>query len=165
MRSLFIFSFFVFITWSCSSPKIAIDKLIMKQGKYYSINSKNPYAGKVISKFDNGNIASIIEMKNGVPNGKWVAYGYKNEVVQEGSYNPIDVSNDALLMNSTISRLNVCTTKEGAIEFTDIFLVTDTPDKKVENIKAQVSTFLKSRSIVIKGDSINEIKYVKGELE
>lgn len=167
MRLLTIIILFAFFIEGCTSSKITIDNLQMIQNKYYLAGTQKPYSGKVISKFDNGDVSSVIEIKEGVPNGKWIAYGYKNEIVQEGSYYPINVSNETEFMQDSIKRLNICFTKEGLMEFTDVFLITNEPDKKKGgNINSQIIfTFLKNHSIVIKGDTINEIKYVKGELD
>lgn len=166
MKLFFIIIFPILILLGCSNSKVNIDGLQIRQGKYYSLNAQKPFSGEAISKFDDGNIASIIELKEGVPNGKWITYGYKQEIIQEGFYHPINVSNETEFMKDSIKRLNVCTTKEGEIEFTDIFLITDKNDKKdVGNEKSKITAFLKKRSILIKGDTINEIKYARGELE
>lgn len=150
---------------ACSPTKVSIDELSLKESRYFYLHSKQPYTGEAISKFDNGKISSMIKFKNGVPDGKWFAYGYKGEIIQEGYYHSIDISNEDKFKGEAFLRLNICTTKEGPVEFTDIILVS----KKRENItvenKNKLRDFLKSKSINIKGDSINEIRYTKGELE
>jgi hypothetical protein len=166
MRCIIIFALWIFSTWGCSSPKVGLDELKMRQNKYYFGSSQKPYSGKIISKYDNGYISNIIEMKDGIPNGKWVVYGYKKEIIQEGFYNPITVSNEADFFKNSIKRLNVCTTKEGEVEFKDILIITDASDKKeLGDEKSKILAFLRSHSMIVNGDTINEIKYVRGELE
>ncbi|WP_116543014.1 toxin-antitoxin system YwqK family antitoxin [Pontibacter virosus] len=141
-----------------------MDQLQERKGTYYL--NKKPFNGKAVSKFDNGNISGFIEFKNGIPNGKWIAYGYAGEIVQEGSFQPIIVNSNNSLTSDDIKRINLCTTREGAIEFTDVYVIVETNgilDKS--RMKANVNAFLKSESISIKGDSINEIKIVKGEID
>lgn len=141
-----------------------MDKLQVKENRYY-LHGEKPYTGKVVSKFDNGGISSIIQMKNGIPDGKWTAYGYKGEIMQEGSYYPVNVSNENMFKDDNFIRLNVCNTKEGTIEFTNVFVVTKSIEPRdVGNYKNKILDFLKSKSINIKDDSINEVKYVKAEL-
>jgi antitoxin component YwqK of YwqJK toxin-antitoxin module len=83
MRILLLSSLFIFLRLGCSSSRVNIDRLQIRQGKYYLINSSKLYNGKVVFKHDNGNVSNIIEIKEGVPDGKWIAYGYKKEIVQE----------------------------------------------------------------------------------
>lgn len=163
MRLIYVFVA-SFILLGCSSTKVSIDNLQVKENRYY-LQGKKPYTGKVISKFDNGSVASVIQIKNGIPDGKWVAYGYKGEIVQEGSYQPVNISEENMFKNNNFIRLNVCNTKEGAIEFTDVFVVTESIEPNVRDYKNEILAFLKSKSINIKGDSINEVKYVKAELD
>ena len=165
MRLLYLGLFVTFI-FGCSSRGVTIEDLQIKNNKYYLNNSKTPYSGKVVSKFEDGGISDIVEMKDGIPNGKWVAYGYNKEVIQEGTYCPFDVEREAEFATSNISRFNVCITKEGSIEFTNVFLITDDTNKvERESLKPQVFLFLKNYIVLFKGDTINEIRYLKGELE
>lgn len=165
MRLLFSISLFVLLFSGCSSSKVNIDRLQVKQSRYYLPNSSKPYSGKVVFRYENGDVSNVVEIKNGVPDGKWIAYGYKKEIVQEGSYTPIDLRNEVDFFTDSINRLNVCVTKEGMAEFTDILLITDRPNKKdADDEKKRILAVLKSHSILIKGDTINEIKYVKNEL-
>ena len=167
MKYIFLKICFLFICISCTNSNITIDHLFINQGKYYLQDSNNPYSGKVVTKFENGNISNVIELKNGIPNGKWIAYGYKNEIVQEGMYTPIEINSlDTLFTNLNIGRLNVCHTKEGSKEFTDVFLITNNSYKtKERDIKTYVSQYLKNHLIIPKEDSIYEIICLKGELE
>jgi hypothetical protein len=163
MKLYFVFAI-ILILGGCTPTKVSIDKLQVKESRYYLKNEK-PYTGEVVSSFDNGSIASIIQMKGGVPNGRWVAYGYKGEIVQEGNYQPVHISNEELFSNSNVVRLNVCNTKEGQIEFTDVYVVSKSiPDINLEQYKHQLLSFLKTKSVTVKGSSINEIKYVVAEL-
>jgi hypothetical protein len=149
----------------CSPAKVSISKLTLKNSLYYYLQTKQPYTGEVLIKFDNGKTASVINIKNGVPDGRWVAYGYQGEIVQEGVYQPVDISTEFFFKGSDFIRLNVCTTKEGSVEFTDIFLVTNTPEKTYSEDKDKILAFLKTKSINIIDDNIHEIKYVTAEVE
>lgn len=86
--------------------------------------------------------------------------------MQEGNYVPVDISNDGSFKYKNIIRLNLCTTKEGNAEFTDAFIITNTPTQyREEEFKPILNAYLKSHTIVIKEDSLHEIKFVKGELD
>jgi hypothetical protein len=163
MKFYFVFAA-VLIFGGCTPTKVSIDKLQVRENRYYLKNEK-PYTGEVVSNFDNGSIAGIIQMKDGVPNGRWVAYGYNGEIVQEGNFQPLSISNESLFSNINVVRLNVCNTKEGKIEFTDVYVVSKSiTDFNIEQYKHQLLSFLKYKSVIIKGDSINEIRYVVAEL-
>lgn len=166
MKSLFLICVISVLSLGCSDTQIHEDLLQLRQGKYYFQRSSTPYTGKVVSKFDDGNISSIIDVKQGIPNGKWIAYGYQKEIVQEGSYTPIDLSAEPDFFQEGIYRLNVCVTREGGFEFTEILLLTETPGKKdTTKETVRILNVLKKHAIQLKGDTISKIKYVTGELE
>lgn len=165
MKLSLLLCLFMHLLLSCSSSNTSIDCLQIKQSKYFLPNSSKPYTGEVVFKHYNGEVSNIFKIKNGVPDGEWIAYGYKKEIVQKGFFKPIDLSDEIELLHDSIARLNVCTTKEGEIEFTDILLITDVPNKKsIGNERDKILAVLKKHSIAIKGNAINEIKYVRGEL-
>ena len=163
MKFYLIFSILLTF-WSCTQKNVSIDKLQIKENRY-CLKNDTPFTGEAVSNYDNGTIACIIQMKDGVPNGRWVAYGYKGEVVQEGNYQPISEINEELFDNSNIIRLNVRNTKEGIIEFTDVYVVLKSIQTfNIKMHKNQLLSIIKSNSVIIKGDTINEIKYVVAEL-
>ncbi|HEY8389133.1 MAG TPA: hypothetical protein VIK74_11040 [Parasegetibacter sp.] len=152
------------ILCGCFPSQISLDKLQIEANQYCLKNGK-PYTGKVISHFDNGNVASIIQMKDGVPNGRWIVYGYKREIIQEGNFHPVSTIPDDIFNNSNIVRLNVCNIKEGINEFTNVYIVANsTGNYNTGQYKRKLLSFLINKSITVKGDSINEIKCVAAEL-
>ena len=60
---------------SCSSKK-SFEDLYLKDDQYCLKETKSPFTGEVIIRFKSGNISNKIEMKDGIPNGKWISYGY-----------------------------------------------------------------------------------------
>lgn len=166
MRVFIFFCSILILVFGCTSSDVNINRLQIRQNKLYEVGSSNPFTGKVILNHDDGSLSNTFELKNGIPDGKWVAFGYENEIVQEGSYNPIDLSSEPSFFADSVKRLNICFTREGDVEFTDIFLVTDVKNKKpIENEKSRILGFLRAHSIAIKGDTINKIEYVVNELE
>jgi hypothetical protein len=151
-----------FLISSCTPTEVTLDKLELRESKYFLIDSEKPFNGKLITEFEKGKVASEIPVKEGIPKGKWLAYGYHHEIVQEGKFNPIDVNNEKEFINRGVKRINICDTKEGNIEFTKIYVIYD---KQIENfdLKAQILSLLRDRSIHIKGDTIEKIIYVPGE--
>jgi hypothetical protein len=165
MKFLFAFYFAMLLLYGCSDLKVDVERLQLIDGKYYLANSSKPYSGEVIFTFDNGDISNLVEMKGGVPNGKWFAYGYKKEVIQEGVYKPLDLSNDELFFQDRIRRINICITKEGGSEFTDILLITDMPyDKLPAEKMRRIASLIKKSTEFVFDDTINQVKFVKGEL-
>ncbi|MGF6928963.1 hypothetical protein QFZ48_004463 [Chitinophaga sp. W2I13] len=65
-----------------------------------------PFSGIAVIKFDNGKVSNSIHFKNGIPDGKWTAYGYQGEIVQEGKYTPIPIDNSNELFEN-IKRISV----------------------------------------------------------
>jgi hypothetical protein len=57
-----------------------------KDQKTYLKSTGKLFTGRVIRKFDNGIIASMVTYKNGMPNGKWYTNGFDEELIQEGEY-------------------------------------------------------------------------------
>ncbi|PUZ19213.1 hypothetical protein GA0116948_1315 [Chitinophaga costaii] len=163
-KLLCIFSLTILILSSCTLSQQLVSNLELKNNKYYGTESGQLFSGKAITKFDNGIISSSTELKNGIPNGKWFAYGYKNEVIQEGKYIPIF---SAQLGNEKkIERLNVCFGKEGNYLFIDVYAIADKNlISDTINLKRTIEQFLQKENIISNKDSINELKVVIGELE
>ena len=166
MKRVFIASFLIILLFSsCTSSKELVSDLVLKNDRYYKKKSEQPFTGIAITKFDNGVMSSSTELKNGVPNGKWFAYGYKSEIVQEGKYIPV-VTNEPLFVEKNIKRLNVSFGKEGSYSFTDVYVIVEnTLVSDIANLKKDIQQLLQRRNILVNKDSLNEIKIVKGELE
>jgi hypothetical protein len=142
----------------CKSPSF-IDELELKGDKYYAENSKTPYSGNAIARFDDGKLSAKIKFENGVPNGNWYVYGFNNEIIQQGEYKPFSFNSEG------ISRLNLYKFREGDYQYSKVLLITtqqhilDTG--KIE--KALLQFFLE-KSIKFPGDTLPEIQVVPGEL-
>ena len=156
----------IFFILGCAEQEISIDKIQLRQGKYYPIGTKNPYSGKVITTFNNGMVSGSYELKEGVPNGEWVTYGYQSETIQEGTHTPIDVKGEMEFLNDSIIRLSICNFEEGSSIITNIYIVSNAGERTVsKNEKLNVISFLKKHPSLIKADTINEITIITGELE
>ena len=57
----------------------------VRDGLQYIKGSSDPYTGKVLKSFDNGNWQMELDLKDGMPDGKIVTY-YKNGQKKEESY-------------------------------------------------------------------------------
>ena len=57
----------------------------VRDGLQYIKGSSDPYSGKVLKSFDNGNWQMELDLKDGMPDGKIVTY-YKNGQKKEESY-------------------------------------------------------------------------------
>ena len=57
----------------------------VRDGLQYLKGSSDPYTGKVLKSFDNGNWQMELDLKDGMPDGKIVTY-YKNGQKKEESY-------------------------------------------------------------------------------
>src|SRR4051812_43547785 len=156
MKKAFLFYAFVLSIAGCSTSTVSIDQLILKKGRYYAPGSGRAFTGEATLTFDNGTIAGWVQFKNGVPDGRWVAYGYEHEIVQEGSYVPVSINSEAFLKRADIIRFNLCKTKEGKWSFTDAFIVTNTPGTfAAEAFKPQLEDYLRRNGALIQEDTLN----------
>jgi hypothetical protein len=164
-RLFFSIVFQVLILSGCNRPKTLISDLEYREFRYYKKGSSQQYTGTAITNFDDGNLSNSIEIKNGIPNGKWASYGYMGEVIQEGSYSPVNMSDDSFLVAKSVHRLNICFGKEGSYSSTDIDVIVDVAGfTDTSSIKRYIVGFVKQKNILTL-QSDTEIKFMGGELK
>jgi len=142
--------------------------LIIKKSIFYKDSTK-VYSGHAFSKFDDGKISNDVLIENGIPSGKWIAYGYQGEIVQRGSYNPVMLDYVNIEDLKEVQRINICETEEGNERFFDIFIVSNyciksidkTGDKRFLNALLNV---LKIQNVELELNKINKITGVNIEL-
>lgn len=161
-----LFGFQMIVLSSCHPSKVQLSDLIYTDFKYYKKGSDHLFTGTAIAIFENGNISNTIELKDGIPNGKWVAYGYKGEIIQEGYYTPITISEGDLFIKKTVQRINVCFGREGSYSSTIIYVISDTSRLYVDtiNLRNRISQLLtKERSLSVE-ETGYQFKIIANEL-
>ena len=84
-KNIFKLLFIVLIIFSvsCSEEKIiSADKIQVRDGIVYEVNSESPFSGKVIKKYGNGHNKKVTNYQNGVKNGLETMW-YKNGQIKE----------------------------------------------------------------------------------
>ncbi len=75
---------------SFSQQPVALEtQLTMKENKFYS--NEKPFTGQIISLFDNGQQKSLIEVKDGLPNGKAVEYLFDNHFQKKNYQDSVEI--------------------------------------------------------------------------
>ncbi|WP_129716184.1 hypothetical protein [Pedobacter sp. SYP-B3415] len=159
--------FFLLLGEACGNPEASFKELVVKDNLFYK-DSLTVYSGYVFSEFDNGDISSKIPIKNGIPDGKWVAYGYDGEIVQSGTFKPIITGLVTLADLKQVSRINICDTNELKEHFIDIFIVCKALKKNVDKtndkrFRDSLILLLKKRKIALDFNKINKITAVNIE--
>ena len=65
--------------------QVSLDKLERKNGLAYEQGASNPFTGKAFEYFPNGGIKTILEYKNGIPDGEIKSW-YSKDVKQAEGY-------------------------------------------------------------------------------
>jgi hypothetical protein len=153
----------------CTRNHILLEELVIKDGKYFIAEEGiKPFSGIAISKFTNKQASNKISFINGVPNGSWISYGYKGEVIQSGKFEPQVKFIPVVGMIRQVIRVNVCTTVEARNTVIELYIVTHST--QTFDIQRESSAFrgilnhLKSQGITIKNDLIDKIKVVNSEI-
>jgi len=159
----------IFILLSgCSNHETLLKDLKLINNKYFYKEKDIPFTGIVTSAFKTGQISSKVTLKNGIPAGYWVAYGYKGEIVQDGTYRPIYLTYNNVDSIKGIKRINICFTKEGERHFIDLIIITNSRklefDRRSDMYKAVIDTLI-SNKVRIDASLINKISCSKSELE
>lgn len=76
---------FVILFISCNR-EVNEGMVIYKNQKIYLKSTGELFTGRLIRRFDNGRIASLLTYKDGIANGKWYTKGFDEEIIQEGEY-------------------------------------------------------------------------------
>ena len=152
----------------CSSHEALINDLRLINNKYFYKEKDIPFTGIVISQFKTGQISNRVNIKSGIPLGYWVAYGYKGEIVQNGTYQPIYLKYNNVGSIKGMKRISLCFTKEGDRHFIDIFIITNSGKLEFDNrsdiYKALIDTLI-SNKVKIDTSSIDKVLCTKSELE
>lgn len=160
---LFALSFFT----SCKSSEVLQNDLCLEDDKYIRCNTEKAFSGTVITTFDNKQIATKTQFKDGIPDGSWTAYGYQGEIVQTGTYKPIKIENN-FFVGCNISRVNLCTTNENGNIFFDAFIIkapgSNCSSSGMNDYKKQIAVFLKNKKIMSNNDTLNKVRITTGEL-
>ena len=160
---------FLFVVAGCVNSTILVKDLVIKNSFFYK-DSIELYSGHAFTKFENGRISNDILIKDGIPSGEWIAYGYQGEIVQKGSYRPVIFNYIRIEDLKRIQRINICEVEEGSERFIDIFIVSGdfkesvdkTGDRKVRDALVKV---LRTQNIILEPSKINNIIGVDIELE
>lgn len=145
-----------------------IDDMRIVNNKYYYKKNPLSFTGIAISKSETGQILNEVNLKNGVPVGRWKTFGNKGEVVQKGTYQPFYLKNDKVETISGIQRVNICNINEGSRNFIDLFIITN--NSKGEIDKTKYKTYqalidsLNANHITIDMNKIHKIRCVGTEL-
>lgn len=135
---------------------------------FISNNTNVPYTGVAVSKFITGQVSGKTSFLNGVPNGTWFAYGYNNEIIQSGTYQPHLLKSGEIGSIEHAIRMNVCTVREGNQTFIDLYIVTNNNNEfdieKKQPMFNIVVDKLKKEGLTTRTDLINKIRVVKMEL-
>jgi hypothetical protein len=122
---------------ACGCSRVLVDDLVVKENKFYKV-SVIPYSGYAYTWFEDGGISNEIHFKDGVPSGDFTVYGQDGEIVQTGTYKPVNLDLEAMGDLKNIKRLNICETYEGEFNFLDIFLVTNDLKEQVDKQKTKL---------------------------
>ncbi|WP_340201797.1 hypothetical protein [Ascidiimonas sp. W6] len=79
------------VTIPPSSELISMDDATVKYGtqygqQYFANGSKEPYTGFLCARYDNGELESVQQFKDGVGNGIWINYDPDGRKESQGTY-------------------------------------------------------------------------------
>ena len=165
----YLYLLFSLLLIGCHNNRVNLDTLKLFKHKYYADgNHTTPFSGTAVSMFETGHISVNVNFNNGIPDGKWEAFGYDGEVVQNGTHQPISFKNIDIGPTIGVNRINICTTNEGKYTFVDIFLITDSIGKGTDPSSPalidSLRVILKSKGFNIKNE-IHKVISASGEFE
>jgi|GEM_PF-3273763 len=164
MRTIIIV--FTLFLISCKGENFRLTDLRLQNNYYYLKSDTVKFSGGIRILFPNNTVSNEFKFVDGVPNGKWTSYGHKGEVIQEGKYQPIDVSDNNRLVDLGIERLNLCHIKESDISFIDVIVILkehhSNNQKQIEN---QVTDYLNEKNQLLEGDTVNSIQIAQCEID
>ncbi|WP_410208832.1 toxin-antitoxin system YwqK family antitoxin [Fusobacterium sp.] len=82
MKKIIFLLLLVSLFISCGEKEVDISKKQVRNGIIYVINGDQPFSGKFIGKYDNGQIKISEQYKNGEPDGTQISY-YSNGQINE----------------------------------------------------------------------------------
>ena len=82
MKKIAIFLILASLFVSCGEKEVDLSKKQVRDGIVYVVNENQPFTGKLISKFDNGQIEVSEQYRNGQADGPQISY-YSNGQIKE----------------------------------------------------------------------------------
>lgn len=88
MKKLLLLIFSIILLSSCydKEREIDISKKQERNGIVYIINESKPYYGKILRKYDNGQILLLMSYKNGKLDGKYVHFYRNGQIYIDSEY-------------------------------------------------------------------------------
>ena len=88
MKKLLLLIFSIILLSSCydKEREIDISKKQERNGIVYIINESKPYSGKILRKYDNGQILLLMSYKNGKLDGKYVHFYRNGQIYIDSEY-------------------------------------------------------------------------------
>src|ERR1700744_2602514 len=91
---------------SCKQHHVNVGELTLADGKYRSSDDTAGFSGRAIGRYENNQVSGWTTIVDGVPRGECVSLGYDGEIIQKGSFRPIQVD---LHLPFPIYRINLLT--------------------------------------------------------
>ena len=88
MKKFLLLIFSIILLSSCykKEREVDISKKQERNGIVYIINESKPYSGKILRKYDNGQILLLMSYKNGKLDGLYKKYHYNGQILVEATY-------------------------------------------------------------------------------
>lgn len=157
---------FTLLLISCKGDDFRLTDLRLQKKYYYLKSDTVRFSGRIRTLFPDNTVSNDFRFVDGVPNGKWISYGHKGEVIQEGKYQPLDVSDNKRLVDLGVERLNLCHIKESDISFIDVIVILkDHHSNNQQQIEGQVTDYLNEKNQLLEGDIVNSIQIAQCEID
>jgi hypothetical protein len=140
---VFLFAFALI----CCGRKIDLSELVNKNFLYFpKADTLKPFSGTADGKDTSRGTEYVLTsytFKNGIPNGKWKAYGYQHETIMNGRFTPVlkieEIKNDF----PDLKRINIDRYTEGTDEkMVDLLLISGNPSINSINYKIKKKILL-----------------------
>ncbi len=88
MKKLLLLIFSIILLSSCyeKEREVDISKKQERNGIVYIINESKPYSGKILRKYDNGQILLLMSYKNGKLDGKYLHFYRNGQIYIDSEY-------------------------------------------------------------------------------
>lgn len=86
MKKLIIMLVCLFTFWGCMEKEMDISQKQVRNGIVYVVGNEKPFTGKMIGKYDNGQIKISEQYKNGLANGTETRYYKNGTILYTGNY-------------------------------------------------------------------------------
>jgi len=157
---------FLLIVTACSCNRNAdLHQLVLRDNAYYLPGKSDKFSGRATTKLPNGKTSNIVNFRDGIPYGQWMAFGYEGEIIQDGSYRVVVPSEDDGLDRSIV-RLNVHTMLEGDYREKEVLvIVRERPRLDSAKVRENVKDYLAKHRDLLQSDSAHCIQILEGELQ